>query len=523
MVRRLLALCPLFWLAIAAAQTSPYEGLTITALRFDPAAQPLDAAELHHLLPLEINRPLRMTDVREAIGRLFATGRYADVRVDAERSAGGVALVFVTSGAWFIGAVGVGGRISSPPDAGQLENVAGLNLGEPYTEAKLKNALADQERLLESNGLFLSEVHPVFDWETTRRYQQMNLRFLVNGGPRARFATPVLTGDLKMDQARILEATRFRRWLIHTWKPMTQTRMREALDSVRTLYEKDNRLEAKVTLESMHYDAASNQATPTLHVDAGPRIQVNPVGDKLSVKILRRYIPIFEEHAVDHDLLAEGAGNLRDYLQSKGYFDADVQFKEQAVINDRANIDYLINTGSRHRLVYIEIAGNHYFTKETIRERMFLQARKRLEFPHGRYSEGLLRRDEETIASLYQSNGFRDVKVTHRVEDNYQERAGDLAVYLTIDEGPQYFIAHVQVDGIEHLDRAALAGRLSSIAGQPFSEFNVALDRDTILAGYAARVFPTPLSNGVPRPPPRPISSICATPSRKAASSSCAR
>ncbi len=96
----------------------------ITAIRFDPPEQPLDAAELHHLLPLEINRPLRMADVREAIERLFATGRYADIQVDAERSAGGVALVFVTKRSWFIGMVGAAGRISSPPDAGQLENVA---------------------------------------------------------------------------------------------------------------------------------------------------------------------------------------------------------------------------------------------------------------------------------------------------------------------------------------------------------------------------------------------------------------
>ncbi len=50
---------------------------------------------------------------------------------------------------------------------------------------------------------------------------------------------------------------------------------------------------------------------------------------------------------MDRDLLAEGARNLRDYLQSQGYFDAEVQFKEQRVINDQANIDYLINTGGR--------------------------------------------------------------------------------------------------------------------------------------------------------------------------------
>ena len=73
----------------------------------------------------------------------------------------------------------------------------------------------------------------------------------------------------------------------------------------------------------------TNRAIPTLRIDAGPRIQVNTIGAKISQSKLRRLIPIFEEHAVDHDLLVEGASNLRDYLQSQGYFEAQVEFKQQ--------------------------------------------------------------------------------------------------------------------------------------------------------------------------------------------------
>ena len=46
------------------------------------------------------------------------------------------------------------------------------------------------------------------------------------------------------------------------------------------------------------------------------------------------------------------------------------------------------------------------------------------------------------------------------------------------------------VDGVERLDRKDLLSRLSSVAGQPFSEFSVAVDRDTILAQYFTRGFP---------------------------------
>ena len=136
------------------------------------------------------------------------------------------------------------------------------------------------------------------------------------------------------------------------------------------------------------------------------------IGAKLSPgSKLQRYVPVFEEHAVDHDLLVEGARNLRDYLQSQGYFEAEVQFKEQRVVNDKATIDYLINTGKRHRLVDIEIYRESLFPDGgDPRAHVPADRVTFLQFPHGRYSENLVRRDEESIRNLYQSNGFRDVQ-----------------------------------------------------------------------------------------------------------------
>ena len=193
---------------------------------------------------------------------------------------------------------------------------------------------------------------------------------------------------------------------------------------------------------------------------------------------------------MDHDLLVEGARNLRDYFQSHGYFNAEVQFKEQGVVNDKASIDYVVSTGERHKLVDIEIAATGTSTRKPFASACSSRSASFLQFPHGRYSESLLSRDEESIVNLYQSNGFRDVRVTDRLEDNYRGKAGDMAVSLTIDEGPQYFVNHLEVEGIRSLDQAAILTMLNCTGDQPFSEFNVAVDRDTILAQYFDNGFP---------------------------------
>ncbi|MBS1856770.1 MAG: BamA/TamA family outer membrane protein [Acidobacteria bacterium] len=473
---------------IIPAQSNAYIGRSVVNIRFDPPRQPIEGEELFQILPLKRGQPLSMDVVRESIARLFATGRYADIQVDAEPYNQGVIVTFRTRNSWFVGNVSAGGKVNDPPTAGQLVNASRLELGTAYSDASLDQAVNSQRRLLEGNGLFTPAVRPVFDYDD--RYQQIHIRFQIESGRRARFAPPDVTGDLKVSLQRIVAATKFRRWIIHTWKPMTQARVSRGLEGIRNLYQKENRLEAKVTLESVRYDPARNAAIPVLRIEAGPRIQVNPVGYKFPKRRLQRLIPIYEEHAVDHDLLVEGAGNLRDYLQSQGYFEAQVEFKEQAVIRDRASLDFLIATGRRHKLVSITIDGNHYFSTETLRSRMFLQTANFLQFPHGRFSGSLLRRDEDTIRNVYESNGFRDVKVTAVTQDDYRGNPGELAVALHIEEGRQYLVNSVQLEGVEKLNRESLLARLSSTQGQPFSEFNVALDRDAILARYFESGFP---------------------------------
>jgi outer membrane protein assembly complex protein YaeT len=290
----------------------------------------------------------------------------------------------------------------------------------------------------------------------------------------------------------LVARTGWRRWLLNSWKPITQARVQEGLDDIRKLYLKEDRLQAKVSLDALEFHPETRTGQPALTIEAGPRIEVRTIGANISQKNLRRFVPVFQERAVDQDLLTEGARNLRDYLQSRGYFEAEVEFKQQRVTNDRASIDYLINTGERYRLIRVQVKGNRYFNTEAIRERMVLQQAAFLASPRGRYSESLLSQDERSITNLYQSNGFREVKITHKVENPYRGKAGDIGVVIQIDEGPQYFVERLVLGGIPQPDEAAIMAKLSSIAGQPFSEFNVAVDRDTILAEYFRKGFPNP-------------------------------
>ena len=479
---------------VRAQSPRQFEGKEIVSIQFDPREQPLDAEELNGILPLKMHTPLRMEDVRATIARLWATGEYTDIQAEAEPLDNGVVVRIRTRNSMFVGRVSAEGTISDPPNPGQLVNAAKLDLGTPYSEDTLRGAMASVKKLMDDNGLYQSQVEPRFSYDPD--HQQVNVTLGVTSGARARFTLPNLTGgDLKLQQERIVSATKWRRWppvrtFLGTWKPVTQTRVRNGVDGAATLYQKDGRLESKVSLQGLAYEKATNTAQPTLNIEAGPKIDVKPIGAKVSSKKLREYVPIYEERTVDTDLLVEGQRNLTDYLQSQGFFEAEVEFKQQRVRNDQAEIDYLINAGPRHRLVHIEITGNRYFKTEVIRERMYLQTASWLQYRHGRFSQSLLRKDEDSIRNLYRSNGFSDVAVTAEVNDNYKGQQGDLSVRLRVDEGPQYFVAGLAIEGITSLNKAAITAKLSSNEGQPFSDFNVAVDHDTILNEYFVNGFP---------------------------------
>ena len=485
----------------ASSDTKSYEGQQIVDIQFSPPEQPVASTDLEQALTLKKGAPLKMVDIRESMQRLFGTGRYEDIQVDAEPAPGGVIVRFITRNSWFVGHVSVSGKVGEPPNTGQLANATRLDLGQPFHEEDLIQAENGMRRLLVGDGYYENQLRPRVEFDP--KTQQAHILFVVETGPRAKYSSPVLLGNLKLAVNQIVAATRWKRRFIGGWRPVTQTRTRQGVDNVRSLYQKKDRLMASARLKSIDYDHDTHRATPTLDIDAGPIVDIQAIGAKVSTKKLRQNVPVYEERTVDRDLLVEGQRNLRDEFQAAGYFEADVEFKEQKLQNDRQEIDYLVNLGPRHQLVRVDIQGNRYFTPGAIRERMFMTP-KSFQVRRGRYSEALQRRDEESISDLYQENGFRDVQVTSKVVDDYQGKTGDVAVFITINEGAQWFVSKLEVTGIQQLDADKIVTTLSSTEGQPFSDFSVAADRDAILAFYFTNGFPNASFEWNSKPASRP-------------------
>jgi len=107
--------------------------------------------------------------------------------------------------------------------------------------------------------------------------------------------------------------------------------------------------------------------------------------------------------------------------------------------------------------------------------------------PNGRLNQRLLNEDLSSIKYLYAANGFLQSNVSAEMEDNYQGKKNELQVVLKITEGPQTLVNAVQLAGANSFTPQQLDPLLSSVSGQPFSDANIATDRDAITYFYYDR------------------------------------
>jgi len=463
-----------------------YEGRRIVEIDFEPVAQPLSRDELTARMPFRVGDEFHARDLRQAIQRLYSSGRFADLAVDATAAGDGVALRFITRSAYFVGRVVVLG-VKSPPTSGQLASATKLVLGRRYLESDKEQGAQAVKTLLRENGYYRASVAAVVTFDPFR--SEANVRFGVGTGARARFAPPVIEGDAQHSPQAIARATHWKRlygWL--GWQEVTEARLRQGLENVRRYYEKRNLLESQVNLRRLDYHYGTNTVEPFIHIDPGPQILIRVEGANIGAADLRQLVPVYQEQSLDEDLLVEGQDNIEQFLRSQGYFDARVTFTDTTAAA-RRTVTFRVARGARFKFIHLGIQGNRYFDRKTILERLYIQPAEFPRFPYGRFNDVYLRQDVQAIQTLYAENGFRDVKVSSRIEKNFHGVKRRLAAFISIEEGPQWFVSALSLEGVAATDIGALSPMLASVQGQPYSEASVAEDRENLLNYYYDRGY----------------------------------
>jgi outer membrane protein assembly complex protein YaeT len=463
---------------------SRYQGELVRDIEFRGITG-TDAGRLREMIAQKSGEPLERDKLRSSLETLYATGRFASLRVEAENvRPQELSLVFVATENYFYGAINVRGTPrKTNPKAHQLVDASKLDLGLPFSRDEVDRAVERMQKVLADNGYHKSSI--TYQLHPNAQTRQMDIDFEVTPGTLARVGEVAIEGAAGIPPDKVRSLTRLK-----AGSAVRQENVTRALDRLRRHYQKNNHLEAQVSLTARQFQPDTNTVNYTFRVEEGPTVAITTEGAKISKGELRKLIPVFQENSVDDDLLNEGRRNLRDFLQIKGYFDANVEVERRPVPEqNHVNILFVIDQGERRKLAAIKVEGNRYFDTDTITERMTIQSSS-LMLKFGRYSQRLLTDDVASIKYLYQSNGFLDVKVDSEVVVDYQGKQGEIAVVVTISEGRQTLVQSLKIVGTEAFSAEQLERLMASVPNQPFSDANVATDRDNVTLFYYNHGFP---------------------------------
>jgi len=480
-----------------AANVWDQRGKQVTAVRFEGVTFSQDDA-LPSTLTQKPGTPLDPEHVRADLRRLFASGRYRDISVRSEAANGGLVLVYAGVPRYYVGRVKIDG-VRSERLTSLLEFATKLEPGTAYTETQVPAAVTGVKESLARNGYYA----PMVDVSTTKDDvgDQVNFDFRVMQGPQARVGNLEIEGtDVGFTPDDFRKKAKMNCGLLartfsHECRPkVTRETTSTALSSLRTQYQKMDRLEATVSVQKQTYNPPRQQLDYNFAANQGPVVKVVVQGAKLSKSRLHLLVPVFEEGAVDNDLLNEGAHNIRDYLQQQGYFDVTTTVQILGEGTRNVTVQYTVVKGVKHKVTALNIKGNKYFDTDTITERLSIK-KADLYMRSGRFSQALVKADTDAIQALYRANGFSAAKVTANAKDLEKGSDGkplkvaQIEVTFTIEEGPQQKFGAVELTGVDPSRQQTLKDLLQSEEDQPFSLLTLSGDRDAVLAWYVSHGF----------------------------------
>ncbi len=462
-----------------------WRGLKVRSIQFDgvPSAR---LQPLPRQLDLQPGQPLDPVKLRASLRRLYATGLYKTIDVEGTRDGDSVALIFHGAPQLFIGRVTVNG-VKQENFGSLLEGATKLSPGTPFTPQKMTRADKLVGSTLQTNGYYESKVATRLEDDPANA--QVNIDYDVATGKVARVGNVSVQGNsgLTLEKFRKKARLKFR-------SKVNRDTVNTALDKLRANYQKQQLLESTVTLASQTFQPPVNRIDYAFKVNEGPKVYVRVEGVKMSKGKIRNLVPVYEEGAVDQDLLNEGNKRIHDLYQREGYFNVEVSHDKAAVTPGQTVVTYHVDPGKLHTVDSVKITGNRYFETSLIEPRLNVHPASLFEH-RGIYSQALVASDVSTITAIYEGSGFSHVKVTPVVKDSPLDSKGrpskisHLSVTYQITEGTQQRFGAYRLVGNKDVPISTLTPLLTSQVGQPYNSNNLTTDRDAVLTYYLAHGY----------------------------------
>jgi outer membrane protein insertion porin family len=460
----------------APGNCAPAAGKIVVGIRLQCDAH-LTLDEFSGKVTQAAGEPLDPAKVDQSLKNLYATGRFQDLRADAQPAPGGVDLIFVARAQYFIGLL----RVEGTPDGLEAQGLATashLRLGQPLLARDLKSAVQRLQEVLKGNGYYQAQIRTRS--RNNPNTLEANVFFTISAGPPARLSGVEFQGHPGVPARQLASRAGWKRG-----KQLTSAKLEKGLNKIHQYYVKHHHLEATLAVVGRSYDPAQHTEMLAVRVEAGPEVRVRQRGASVGSSKEKELLPMYSEGVSDPFAVEQGRKNLEDYFQQRGYFSASVQAQREVRSGGQeVDVTYRVNLGPAGEFDGYSFEGNRAFTHEQLEPLVSIQAAG---FFHDRgvFSQRLLDRDVKNLRDLYHAQGFPDARIIPHVDRQYDNLPHHLFVTFGIEEGPRELVANLGFQGVDDSAKKGLWPYLLNKPGEPYSRQRVERDREAIRTYYA--------------------------------------
>jgi outer membrane protein insertion porin family len=470
----LLVLCCLLLpaAAVSAQSADAYYGRTVTAVTFEVDGRPDTSTALVREVSVRVGQPLTREDVRASMDRLFALGRYEDIRPVAAETPLGVSVTFRLTARYPASRV-----VIEPGDTGVTPGALRTEIEQRFggvpTGVRNETVADVARRFLNDEGYLDATV--AAETVVDREVGSAALVLSVQAGTRTLIQKAEVSGRSPLDPDTVLKRAGAR-----AGEPFRRRAIEAALSDLEEELRARGYYEAQATLL---FQRASEAVDVNIRLDAGPRVEIRIEPDPgLLPGRLDEVIPIRRQQSADQDLLEDSQHAIEGRLQREGYADAAVSFTRELSPDGLVLVvTFRIDRGPRYYVERFDLPAGLALSPAELET--LIKIRPGDVFDPERVTAGL-----EAVVDAYRARGYYKVSIEPTRETSQKSVPGQVWVVIhpTIEEGPRGEVGDLTFDftGPHTVTEESLRASMRVKPGDPFVSYEVAVDQDTLLRRY---------------------------------------
>jgi outer membrane protein insertion porin family len=209
-----------------------------------------------------------------------------------------------------------------------------------------------------------------------------------------------------------------------------------------------------------------------IHIIGNTKIRERTIKDTISLRL---------GESCEPEILKKDAEAILKLYEEKAFPNASVYVDVETIGPSKARVTYEISEKQKARIRRIAIEGNTVYTDREICKRLSTRTAK-VWFLGGVYDEMAFQEDLEVIKTMYAQKGYVEASIVRTAFD-FSANGKSMFITIAVNEGPQYHVASVRVEGNEVFADDEIMDLLKLKEGDVFDRSQVGLD------GWALSTF----------------------------------